>query len=119
MSIAGWAIWQEHSFVWGLIIAGSQVVTAIKRFFPYATRINQLQGVVAELEILFVQMENDWYGVSEGSLSEQSIHRLNSDFRAKKPDIIRKYISKTTLPDQQSLREKAEFLAKQYVEQKY
>lgn len=34
-SIAAWAVWKSAPMVWGGIIAGSQLVTAIKPYFPY------------------------------------------------------------------------------------
>ncbi len=33
-SIAAWALWKEYAFVWGTIIAASQVVDALKDVFP-------------------------------------------------------------------------------------
>jgi hypothetical protein len=34
-SIAAWALWKEHAFVWGAIIAVSQVADALKDVFPF------------------------------------------------------------------------------------
>jgi hypothetical protein len=37
-SIAAWALWKEYAFVWGAIIAASQVVDALKDVFPFTKR---------------------------------------------------------------------------------
>ena len=34
-SIAAWVVWNRFPFVWGAIIASSQVITVIKPYFPY------------------------------------------------------------------------------------
>src|ERR1700680_760696 len=36
--IAGWAIWHEYGFVWGIIIATTQVVDALKDVFPFTKK---------------------------------------------------------------------------------
>jgi hypothetical protein len=33
--IAAWAIWREYAFLWGTIIAASQVADALKEVFPF------------------------------------------------------------------------------------
>jgi hypothetical protein len=33
--IAAWVIWKEHAFVWGAIIAASQLADALKEVFPH------------------------------------------------------------------------------------
>src|SRR5579863_5193706 len=37
-SIAAWALWKEYAFVWGAIIAVSQVVDALKDVFPFTKK---------------------------------------------------------------------------------
>jgi hypothetical protein len=73
-SIAGWAIFNDYSFHCGLIIALTQVVNATKSFFPYAKRLKSLQGIADEMELLFMEMENDWYNISIGKYTEEQIH---------------------------------------------
>jgi hypothetical protein len=34
-SIAAWALWREYAFVWGVIIAASQVADALREVFPF------------------------------------------------------------------------------------
>lgn len=41
-SIAAWAICQQLSFVWSLIIAISQVLNAVKEFMPYSKRLKAI-----------------------------------------------------------------------------
>lgn len=39
--IAGWVIWKEHAFVWGAIIAASQLTDALKEVFPFTKSIRR------------------------------------------------------------------------------
>src|SRR5271154_6548738 len=38
--IAAWAVWKEYAFLWGVIIALSQVADALKEVFPF-TKIHK------------------------------------------------------------------------------
>jgi hypothetical protein len=40
--IAAWAIWREHAFVWGAIIAASQLADALKEVFPFTKSTERL-----------------------------------------------------------------------------
>ena len=44
-SIAAWAIWQEHQIVWAVIIASSQVATAVKPFLPFRQRLSPISDL--------------------------------------------------------------------------
>ncbi len=43
-SIAAWEIWQEYQMVWAVIIALSQVITAIKPFLPFRQRLKPIRN---------------------------------------------------------------------------
>jgi hypothetical protein len=36
--IAAWVIWKEYAFIWGAIIAASQVADALKDVFPFVKK---------------------------------------------------------------------------------
>jgi len=62
-SIAAWAVWDEFSFFWSIIIVASQVITVLKPYFPhnkYYTEYNkrsvEFSLISTELEILFRQL---------------------------------------------------------------
>lgn len=75
-SIAAWAIWKEWSYVWAVIIAISQVLTAIKQYLPFGRRLKYLQPFIEDMKLLYLKMEYDWYKVAGGDLSESEINAL-------------------------------------------
>lgn len=56
-SIAGWAIWNQISYVWGILIAVMQVVTAIKSYLPFGQRLQVLPGLQSDLTSLYNDIE--------------------------------------------------------------
>lgn len=75
-SIAAWAIWEECSYVWGFIIALSQVLTAVKGYFPFAKRLKLLKPFIDDLKVIYLKMEYEWYRVAGGELTEKEINTL-------------------------------------------
>lgn len=113
-SIAGWVIWNELSFVWGVIIAISQAINAVKPYLPYAKRLKSLQGITNDLESLFLTMEDNWFKVSEGSLTEEQIHKLHMRCKEKRRQIIQKYLGATPLPENIKLMNQAKIYTQSY-----
>lgn len=75
-SIAAWATWTELAYVWGFIIAASQVLTTVKEFFPYAKRLKMLKQFDDQMKIMYLNMEQEWFRVAEGELTEAEINTL-------------------------------------------
>jgi hypothetical protein len=110
-SIGAWVIWKELSFVWALIIAASQVINAVKEHLPFKTRLKALSGLQSDLEDLLLFAENKWFDVAEGMLTEDEIHKLQFEIRAKKIRLRNKYLKGMTLPDKHAYLKLAEDLA--------
>jgi hypothetical protein len=113
-SICGWAIWQQYSFIWGLIIASSQLVNAIKIFLPYKNRLKSLSGIRHEFNELMIFGEMKWYDVSEGNLTEEDINKLQYEIRNKKISILKKYLGSEVLPENKKYFANAQDLATTY-----
>ena len=113
-SIASWVIWKEYSFIWGAVIALSQAINAVKGYLPYSKRLKALHGITNDLESLFLSMENNWFNVSEGKLTEEEIHRLHMQYKGKRRQIIQKYLGSSPLPENQVIMDKAVKNAKFY-----
>ena len=107
-SIAGWAIWQQAAILWAVIIAASQVVTVIKNFLPYKTRMKSLSGIVQEFEDIILFTEKRWFDVSEGNLTEEEIHNLQFEVRTRKTKALKKHLGNNTLPEKSKLLSKAQ-----------
>ncbi|TDF42123.1 hypothetical protein EYS14_04610 [Alteromonadaceae bacterium M269] len=106
-SIASWVIWKELSPIWGAIIAVSQAINAIKGLLPYSKRLKSLQNITNDLESLFLAMENKWFDVAEGKLTEEQIHKLHMQFKEKRRQIIQKHLGSSPLPENTDLLNKA------------
>ena len=118
-SICGRAIWNKYGFVWAVIIAVSQLVTAIKQFLPYKTRLKALSGLLRELEELSTQAEMRWFDVAEGHLPDEDINKLQYEIRTKKIKSLHKHLSTNTLPKKVKLFKKAEEDSRTYINNFY
>jgi hypothetical protein len=114
-SIAGWAIWQNLSFVWALAIAMSQVLQAVKEFMPYKKRLKSLAQLSTDLNGLALSAENDWYKVCRGMLTEDEIHELQMKLKKRKQDAVQKSFDVQSLPDAESLLKRAEADTQKYL----
>ncbi len=113
-SIASWVIWKDLSIVWAAIIAISQAINAIKPYLPYTKRLRSLQGITNDLESLFLTMEDNWFKVSEGFLTEEEIHKLHMRCKEKRRQIIQKYLGTSPLPENKSLMAQAQEHTRNY-----
>ncbi len=96
-SIAAWAVWTELSFLWGFIIAISQVVTAVKEFFPLAKRLKLLKSFSENMKRIYIRMEYDWFQVAEGELTEREINELLFSYKKDVMDMENKYLKEEIL----------------------
>jgi hypothetical protein len=71
--IAGWAIWQKYAFVWGLIIAISQVVDALKEVFPFSRKHKAASAHTITLESLFIDAQLEWENIFSGRYTDEEI----------------------------------------------
>ena len=113
-SICGWAIWQQYSFVWAVIIAASQLINSVKGFLPYKSRIKPLAGLLHELEELMIFAETRWFDVSESNLTDEEIHKLQFKIRSTKIKSLKKFFPSGTLPEDNKKFSKAENIARTY-----
>jgi hypothetical protein len=74
-SIAAWAIWQNVSWLWAIIIALSQVVNVIASFLPYKQREKTLRLVLPQIHTLLLDCEDGYDEVSKGELTDRQIHQ--------------------------------------------
>jgi hypothetical protein len=97
-SIAAWAIWQEHQIIWAVIIALSQVVTAIKQFLPYKQRLKAINDLNDKIQEISLECERGWFSVAEGKLTEEEVHNLCIGLKDKSLAAERKYLKNMVLP---------------------
>ena len=107
-SIAGWAIWQHLSWLWGVIIAASQVLSAVRRYLPYARRAEVLRDAASGIKGLAMRIEANWFRVAEGILTEGEINDLITQLQKEQFDIEDRLFSKITLGTRPDLLSAAE-----------
>ncbi len=110
-SIGGWVVWKEYGFIWGGIIAASQVINAIKQHFPYRTRLKAIGNVLPEFENLLTSYEKKWFDIEKGKLTEREINDLQYDIRRKKDLYLQKHLGTIILPEKKKYFKKAIELA--------
>lgn len=114
-SIAGWVIWSQWSQVWALIIAISQVLTAIKIYLPFDKRLKVLRPFAEEVKSLYIRVEHDWYKVAEGELTPGEINTLLFNYHKEFNEIESKYSQEEMLLDRSGYMEEADRRANVYL----
>lgn len=72
-SIAAWAIWKEIPYVWGAIIALSQVIQTVKPYFPYSRYIRELNEKSKKLQAINLRFEMLFYEIDYGAAQEEEL----------------------------------------------
>ena len=113
-SIGGWVVWKDFAFMWSVLIAGSQVVNAVRQFLPYKERLRTCSGLLNDLEELLVHVESRWLDIAAGELSEAEIRKALLDLRTRRMKAFKKHFPESTIPDNPKLFAKAEAKAWAY-----
>jgi len=71
--IAAWAIWREYAFIWGAIIAASQVADALKDVFPFSKKHKAACEHAVILANLFIDVQLEWENVFAGRYTDDEI----------------------------------------------
>ncbi len=72
-SIAAWALWKEYAFVWGAIIAASQVTDALKDVFPFAKKHKAASAHTIALGSMFIDAQLEWENIFSGRYTDDQI----------------------------------------------
>ncbi|MGK7878578.1 MAG: hypothetical protein AB4060_00515 [Crocosphaera sp.] len=118
-SIAAWVIWSKAQFIWALLIAFSQLVSAVKPYLPYQKRIRNLEPFKLELTNLLLRMEEKWYEIFEGQLTDKEIYTLTIEIKQEKTNLESRYLSTTPLPENKKYLDQAEEKANKYFKRNY
>ncbi len=117
-SIAAWTIWKDLSQLWGAIIALSQVLNAVEKYLPWQKRVSSLTSMYHEYQTLIITLEENWFKVSNGSLTEEEILKLRLKFQQKRSNIEKKCLKETLKKDKkfvdEATKEKDAYLKNHY-----
>lgn len=118
-SIAAWAIWQQYQIVWAVIIALSQVITAIKPFLPFRQRLKPISDLNDQIQEISLECERHWHSVAEGELTEKEIHELYISLKDKSLKAEKKSFRDIVLPKNSKILACAEKEADLYLSNTY
>lgn len=107
-SVATWAIWDKFPMVWGGIIAISQVINAIKIYFPFNKRIKAISTFQVYLQELFLNLEYNWQKIIDGELTKKDVREKLFESKKEKLKLKNKYFANLYLPNKKKLVEKAD-----------
>jgi hypothetical protein len=105
--IAAWVIWKEYAFVWGAIIAASQVADALKDVFPFAKKHKAACAHTMLLDNLFIDVQREWEYIFSCRYTNdemmECLYRLRkSQFNAEKQNFPDGLATRATLFDRAS-----------------
>ena len=111
--IAAWAIWREHAFVWGAIIAASQLADALKEAFPFTKIHRAASEHTISLDSMFIDALLEWENIFSGKYSDEQISNRRHKLMKLQHDAERKSFP-TGLPVEEKLFAAAQLEAKDY-----
>ena len=119
LATGAWMTWNDIAAVGticAIIIVAAQVVSAISEKFPYESRKLELRELIAELEPVYLEMENDWRSVQNLKMSNSKIQETIQGYDKKQAEIKRHYFKDDSLPESEKLRLQADERTEEYFE---
>ena len=86
--IAAWVIWKEYAFVWGAIIAASQVADALKEVFPFAKKHKAASVYSMTIDNLFNDVQLEWENIYSGRYTDEEIMKRLHQLRKLRLDAL-------------------------------
>jgi len=86
--IAAWAIWKDYAFVWGAIIAASQLADALKDVFPFAKKHKAASVYSMTIDNLFNDVQLEWENIFSGRYSNEEIMKRLHQLRKLRLDAL-------------------------------
>lgn len=118
-SIAGWSIWTQFPFLWGVILGTSQIVQILKPMFPFSKQILALHFFMPALSKLLIEIDYEWDKLNLFSKSDPEISRLIYSYNQQYNLLVSQFIGDTYFPVIKSCEKKAEIICKNYFSHKY
>lgn len=117
LATGAWMTWNNIAAIRNIcavVILAAQVVSAISEKFPYETRKIELREMIAELEPVYFEMENDWRTIQNLKMSNSKIQEAIQKYDKKQAEIKRHYFKEDSLPESDKLRLQADEKTEEY-----
>jgi hypothetical protein len=118
-SIGGWVIWRDAAFVWGSIIALSQVSDALKDAIPFTARNKAATALLMDLDALFIEAFFEWEGVYAGLYTNEEIKERRRKLMELRHETEWKHFPTADLPNKPAYLTLAEKDVIDYLENMY
>lgn len=118
-SIGAWAVFREYAFLWGFIIAASQVLNALRGVLPYKERMKALPGLIKDIAELANDAEDTWLSIQSGKVTDAAIQPRLADLKRKKQRALNKHFANMPIPTHERVRVEAENATDEYVKKFY
>jgi hypothetical protein len=106
-------IWKEHAFLWGAIIAASQLADALKEVFPFTKIHKAASEHTVSLDGMFIDALLEWENIFSGKYSDEQISNRRHKLMKLQHEAERKSFP-TGLPVKEKLFDAAQSEAKDY-----
>lgn len=117
LATGAWMTWSNIGIVakiCPIVILVLQVVSAISEKFPYESRKLELREMIAELEPLYLEMENDWRSIRNLEKSNSNIQDAIQNYDTKQAEIKRHFLKEDSLPESDKIRQRADEKTEEY-----
>jgi hypothetical protein len=74
-AIAGWVVWRDLPLLWSAIIAGAQLLDALKGVFPFAKLHRAASDLTVAMEIIWIDADAEWTDIYAGRLTDSEINK--------------------------------------------
>ena len=115
-SVAAWAVWNQLPLLWAVLIATSQVMTAVKQYMPYSKRVSALNELLPRLDAVLNRIDHDWFRVDKGALTEEQINDLLFSYKKECTDLANQHLTGAYFPEREDLRRAAQGKAECFFE---
>ncbi len=97
-SIGAWVIWRELGFLWGAIVAGAQVLNAVRPYLPWEKRARAVYAFGRDLADTLLMAEKQWHSVAEGVRTEADIHDMTMELKRRRNEAEMRHLEGRPLP---------------------
>lgn len=96
-------VWRDYAFVWGAIIAASQLADALRDAIPYTARQKAADALLNDLDALFIEALFEWENVFSAKLTDEEITERRRRLMQLQHEMDNKHFPTGDLPDRPDL----------------
>ncbi len=117
LATGAWITWNAKpsiGVICAVLIWLLQGVSALSEKFPFEGRRLELREMIAELEPLYIQMENEWRTIQSLEMDNQEIRKAILQYDQRQLEIKKHYFKDDALPERKKAEIKANDLTEKY-----